>query len=319
MATRFINGGEPNYLGFPFNSEIELLEKIRDEAVLAGWTVENDLIVAQSQMTLSAISGVNAHKCYLVFKIEDNPDITLGKKLALYGDLTGTGASISPTVYTQFIGGQEGRLWAAITESHMGICTVGTDGEYRGIHGGFCDRVDPINDSGAWYIGYISGYIYDNYVARAAHDQEIWRQLNNSNIIRDGGNWASNNKEDGGCMGCMDRYTVGTGKRVSNTNTFSNGSYPNQSPIYLCIYGQVNRGGGSPVLGDYYLPEGRGGIYDYGYKDGSTTFANKLYFRGVIPNLRVGMASLIGGVQVSTGEQRILSVGERTWQGLRIK
>jgi hypothetical protein len=319
MTTRFINGGEPNYLGFPFYSEIELLEKIRDEAVLAGWTVEDDLISTQSEMTLSAISGVNAHKCYLVFKVEDNAAITYGKKLTLYGDLTGTGTSISSTCYTTFIGGEEGRLWAAITESHMGICTVGTDSNYRGIHGGFCDRVDPINDSGAWYIGYIH-QIHSNYVARAAHNQEIWRRLNNNNVFLDQQILSSKYRVEGGSSGCTDRYTTSQGGFKAGLFYVSAETINDNIPNTYFYKGALNRGTSSAVIGNYYLPEGRNSKYDWGLKPDSTVLANTMYFRGVIPNLRVGVASLAGGSQVEDSEtgERILSTGDITWQGMRI-
>jgi hypothetical protein len=320
MTTRFINGGLPNYLGFIFNSGTELLEKIRDEAILAGWTVEDDLISTQSEMTLSAISGINAHKCYLVFKVTDNPNITNGKLLTLYGDLTGVGTSLSPEIYTTWIDGNEGKLWAAITESHIALCTVGIDSDYRGIHGGFCDRVDSINDAGAWYIGYISVFPYNNWVARAAHDQEIWRQVNNNSVIRWGEDWSENLRVDGGSSGCNDRYTTGQGKpytsstpELVNVNTI-------RAPITYFYKGALNRGTSTAVIGNYYLPEGRTTINDWGTVTGSTILANTMYFRGIIPNLRVGMASLSGGTQVisSANGERVLSTGGITWQGMRI-
>jgi hypothetical protein len=314
----FLNGGEPDYLGVPFYDGIELLNHLKEGFLLENWTILDDSITSSQILKVRAFSGVNNHPCYLNFRVTDGI-IPNEKRLILQGDLTGTNANLSLEVYTTFISTGEGRLWAAITESHIGLCTAGIDGVYRGIHGGFCDRIDPINDSGAWYIGYIHTAWNWNYVARGARTNDIWHQIGidgytassfesvdttSSLYIR----WLPHS-----LGGTCDRYTIAFG---ASSGRHTSATDLNTNSLYKITFGSTNRGTNTCILGEYFLPEGQGA--GNWYVAGELT-GKSLYFRGVIPNLRVGVGSLLGGEQVVVGEERTLSVGEKAWQGLRIK
>lgn len=309
----FLNGGEPDYLGVPFYDGIELLNQLKDSFLLEDWTILDDSITSSQILKVQAFSGVNNHPCYLNFRVIDGGSPN-EKRLILQGDLTGTNANLSPEVYTTFISTGEGRLWAAITESHIGLCTAGTDGIYRGVHGGFCDRIDPINDSGAWYIGYIHTNWGLNYVARGARTNNIWHVIGNN------GNGYSTFEQSTSVYwnpyslgGTFDRYTLALSRGSLSHTTITN---VNTNCLYQIQDGSRNRGTNTCILGEYFLPEGQSSTG--WFVEGELT-GRSLYFRGVIPNLRVGVGSSLGGEQVIIGDERIISVGTTRWQGLRIK
>lgn len=311
----FINGGEPDYLGFPFFTETELLTKIRDVLANNGWDIIDDRIASQSTLIMKAISGVNAHPCWLIFAIDEDPNITNGKRLLLQGDTNGLGLvnDLSPIKAIEFFPGAENRLWAAITESHIAICIGNNNGvSYNGLHGGFCDRVDSVNDSTAWYVGTTSIHpnehnvagTYVNNVKWFPIGTDFWRfgEIHPGTMV-------------GSYAGTVDRYTSGFGTS-SGTNTELTNS--NQNTYYQYQKGCLNRGTSIPVLGDFYLPEGRQNVTGFQMKTGSSLFQFKMIFRGVIPNLVIGMGSLEGGIQITDDSKRYLSTGEVYFCGMRI-
>lgn len=312
----FINGGEPDYLGFPFFTETELLIKIRDVLANNGWDTIDDRIASQSILIMKAISGVNAHPCWLIFATEEDPNIINGKRLLLRGDTNGLGLAndLSPIKAIEFFPGAENRLWAAITESHIVLCIGNNNGvSYNGLHGGFCDRVDSVTDSTAWYIGTTSIHPNEHNVAGTYINNVKWFSIGSDFNLFGLINW---NTTIGAYIGTTDRYTTGYGRyhNSSDSEAFDR----TQNTFYQYRKGCLNRGSNVPVIGDFYLPEGRQVTTAFIMKPASTLFQYKMIFRGVVPNLAVGMSSLDGGIQVVDNEKRYLSTGALYFCGMRI-
>lgn len=303
MPLTFINGSAPEYRGEIFQTSGELLDNLETHLTTAGWVSLQK--VPATSLLVKGISD-NAHECFVQFVVKDNTSLINGKYLVCRGWLAADLLQGSPDDYHRFTYQENNfnRMWLTADEDSGCLCIYGTNSSCAGLHFGFVDRVDP-TDEWAWMIGWIHSIgIWYAYVARAKHNNVVWRNLKdvfhytNSENITDYRSVVPATTYDALCRG--EGYD-----HWGNSNAVN--------AFYGAYDGKRNYNG-QPLIDRYGYLEGRASTSDYG------TLQTSLYFRGFVKNAYCGVTQerataifedpLTGHVIMSTGDNR--------WQGMRI-
>lgn len=299
----FLNGGFPFYQGSVFNNETELLELIRDNLVLAGWTVVNDAIATSQLLLMQGIDGT--HNNWFKFTTQDNNVLPNGKDLIVQGDLDGTDTNLSPgDIKGFFLDNAENRFWLTADTGAFGIALDSFNGETIGIHGGFLDREEPTTDEFAWMVGFIDNKPEKKYIAKDTQTGSIWHQIYSR--------FNNNNPEYAPLHGVSDLYTICSNPYFTIINP-NGGGLSDTNPGYNYYNGNKNGYDQNVLVSEYFHLEGL-----TSYTNGAT--ANSLYYRGKVKFCGGGLSSLNAkenAVDAATGG-RYLSTGGLRSQGLLI-
>lgn len=316
MALIFKNGGAPNYTGELFRTHEQLLLSVRDFLVAAGWTTIQDSIT-DSDLLVSRGNSANGDVCYFRFDILEWTGVIEGKYLRIRGDLDGGGSNLSTGYNFYFIENADNLIYATADADSACIFTECFDGTKSNAHFGFMNRPAPSLDTFGWCIGEID-WRYDNaYWAKAVRDNNlIWRRIGDDYYRADDMGTGENNVS---YVGVADRYTVGFalyGGDREHENGYNRNS--DQNNAYYFWKGSLSPIDNKPILGEFYYLEGRGQS-NYGSSDQGTNLPSRMYFRGSIKHVVVGVASLRAKTQITDSNgRRYITVGNNGYQGFRI-
>lgn len=322
MALVFVNGGSPNYTGVVFQTTTNLLELIRDNLITAGWTVTNDQISASDYVIMECVGNGSSDPAYFRFRVIDWTGVTNGKELQVNGDLTGDLNNLSPTFSFYFIEGADNIIYLTCDEDSGALFVEAFDGTKRDCHFGFLARYSSSNDPWGWMIGRIDWRLDNAYWAKSYHNGSNWRRVGDDYTDADD---TDSNRNMGVYQGTMDRYTVfwnaihDVNHQYERDDGYGWERESNRNIAYKCYNGGVNPVTGKPVLGEFFYLEGRGSRTNYGANASGSENAPRLYYRGPVKHITVGLASLVAKTQYTTTDgKRYLSVNGLGYQGMRI-
>jgi hypothetical protein len=312
MPTYYFKGSSPDYLGEAFTTSQGLLQGIRDNLVLCGWTTITDTSTgATGSILMRGVTTVNAHNCWIKF----TTTVVSGsqERLTIRGDQTGanTTLSIDATITMDYVSGSTNYYYLT-ADNEAGCLVIRPNSLYsfRAAHFGFLDRVET-SDQYAWMVGHIYGKDYSlAFVAKGKYDSQNWKCLSEDYVSSTN---TATNQQSFAPQGIFDRYTVC--HKPANDYETTAVSYSNDNPGYRAYLGKLNYNG-LPILDNFFYIEGKdlaaqSGLY------GATTFS--LYYRGDVKFACTGVASLPGGSQcITTNGERYISGGDPGWQGFRI-
>lgn len=306
MVDTFINGGATNnYPGKEFTTGTELLTNIRDDSIIAGWTVTTDAIASNDRLLLQGDDATN--NCWIELSLATNNSVSNGVDLCLRGDLDGTGASLSPNeIKLLFVDSAINRYWQAINSGAGCISIRSSSGNNVGAHYGFLKR-RLLTDTKAWMVGYLDTRIDTAFVAESFHDNTVWRRISDDFHKADEYNVQ---EQCAPIQGVCDRFTT-----VLKPNRHYRDTNPNNPGIYADS-GMVSGINFLPLQGNYFYIEGRGGEGNY-TPDGDKPA--KLYNRGDIYFAVTGLGSIPAGSRIQDKDGFwYVSVGNVRWQGFKI-
>ena len=311
--------GDSGFDGEIFTTEIGLLQTISSTLNAAGWTIYDD--ITASKIFVAEGTASNGDKCHLEFRTENDSYILDGRRLKIRGDLDNTKTEMSPdTLQLRFIEGAQNRLWLIYDNDSVVTVIKDFNGtEMMGIHGGFCDRVNP-NNPFEWCVGYTDNSIQNSYVAKnPLDDTRIWDEVASSFVNT---NYLSSSSNIAGTFeGVLDRYTVCL--ETDSYYRYKSDSFGRPRNAGLYAYnGSVNGVDAQAVYGSYFYRLGAGNPNGYGSANYPFYFARL----GNIKYLAVGAASLPGGstgtdtsgfTYLSTGNNQINETSQ-AGQGVRV-
>ena len=289
----FFTGSHP-YQGILFTTAEELLTALKNNLLVAGWTLVNE----DTTSLLVAGTTTNNHSCHILFSVDNI-------YLQIQGDWDGTNSNLSPILNLEFTPNSNNRFWLTADGDSGAICLRNRYFYSGAIAFGFLERFDE-TDADAWMISKLNNKLNDAYVARSKHDGTIWKQIGadfaDSDVF-------TSSTLNGGYQGILD-FTTATNPYVSfyNTNLKNAG--------YTAHLGQVDGVSARPVMTRRFYLEGRGASDNY---EPEINKPPRLYNRGLIEHVANGMGKLPGGANYLTEEgDRYLSAGEEGWQALLI-
>lgn len=316
MALIFKNGGAPNYTGELFRTHEQLLISIRDMLVAAGWTTLQDSITGSNLLVSRGVSA-NGDFCYFRFDILDWAGVINGKYLRIRGDLDGGGTNLSPGFNFYFIEDADNIIFATADSDSGCLFTECFDGTKSNAHFGFMNRPAPGLDTFGWCIGEMDWRYNNVYWAKAVRNAQPWRKVGDDYYYPDNMGQGRNNIS---YVGVADRFTVGFSLYGDSSRDHYNGynRNSNKNNAYYFWNGSLSPIDNKPILGEFYYLEGRGAT-NYGSSDQGTQLSSRMYFRGNIKHVVVGLSSLRAKTQITDNAgRRYITVGNNGYQGFRI-
>lgn len=326
MPLTFLNGGSPDYLGQLFTDSDSLLSNINATLQSAGLTTITN---SPNLLEMNLLATDNSDSAAIRFTTNITANNTIELQVILAHDST---FSISSPTYKCFAtNGQQNRLWLTADQDHLVLCIQDFGGLCYGLHAGYLLRLDP-DDTFGFVIGIPCTSVYKSDAYRnqapishrynytiaksyATGDKNWFAPAtyfpNNSAI--EGGEYPSTITGSYFGAGFMNRHAnclVPFGSSLINS---SNNAGQNNH------IGNVNALNNKSILGEYYAIEGIDTGSEYVDNVPGNQLGQRLYFRGVVQNVVVGMSHLLDGIQIEdlTGK-RYISVGGLTYGGIRI-
>lgn len=329
MPLTFLNGGAPDYLGFNFTNSTDLLTEIHTTLLAAGLTsITNTPATGLIELNILALDNSDSHAIRFETNINQN---VLELIVTLSYDSTFTTNSPAYKLFAE--NNQSNRLWLTCNSDHLVMCIQEFSGLCHGLHAGYLLRLDA-NDTYAFVIGIpcTSAYKLDAFNGQAPQSHRFNYTIaksfhtNSTDWFAPATYFWRNNSESGGSypdlsqgpyFGCgfMNRHAntiLAFGSAVSNSS--QNAGRNNH-------IGNSNGLNNKTILGEYYAIEGSdtGNQQSYTLNEPGKALGEKLYFRGVVQNVVVGMSHLLGGIQIEDEiGQRFISTGGLTYCGIRI-
>lgn len=287
MPLTFLNGGAPNYSGQTFTTANDLINHIETTLVSAGW-VSITKVVGTSVL-LKGTSQTNNHNCWVEFIYADT------SYLHVRGWLEQAKTNGSPQSTTLGTGifcrvsiGFENRLWITANSDAGCICIIPNSAPAQGVHFGFLDRIDT-SDQWAWMVGNIGNVVTSGSIPNAYSAKDKYSLSNNISS-----NWRS--------------------IAIDMPMTRQWGTYD-------ATWADTNTGrrnyDGACLIRPYFWLEGR---VTSPSEASVSTAPNSPYFRGNVQYAYTGMASTSAGTFGTDPISgfRFMSVGDSSWQGMRI-
>ena len=343
--TYFLNGGNPGGgNAYPGATQTEIgaaLTFIRDQMLDAvsgkGWQIGDvDDIPGSLIFTIDG-TGTENNKIRMEISGEafsapgsSNHLISVRvRDLDSAGTLANSEVDWSPALKVSFEDGNTNKIFMAIEEDAIVLCTIPASGMSGSLYAGYCDRLDT-SDNMAIYMGHpitygdVPGTTNSNvqlsgmertYIAKRFEDEGEWKKIaqnvvpgigyqNNtySNLINHHDpmdlRWYSNANWNS----TVNNYNISRGTHLGSGNAYSN----------------------KPILMPFFNIETgykRNGTYSSHSEYSSTSYPGtvQLACRGYIKNVVRGLAYAGAGVQWQTESGEIyMSTGAGGWHGMRI-
>ncbi len=106
----FFTGSHP-YQGILFTTAEELLTALKNNLLVAGWTLVNE----DTTSLLVAGTTTNNHSCYILFSVDNI-------YLQIQGDWDGTNSNLSPILNLEFTPNSNNRFWLTADGDSGAIC-----------------------------------------------------------------------------------------------------------------------------------------------------------------------------------------------------
>lgn len=313
MALKFINGGS-NLLGELHTSRQSILNSIKDNLLLAGWTIPVNNINNTTTNNYFIGRGDNGlTQCWA--KVSAN-----ATDIIVQGDWQGNNTILSSQwsigKYTE---GQQNRLYLCAENDFFSASIYDMFGDR--MNGAFCGypqiKLFP-NDQGAWYSGQINsmGCVFVE-VARHWATNNNWVSWEDVSFVS-GSDWNASTSNSYPSQGTFDRFTTAL-KPYSNYLTNAS----NRAASVYAQNGSLNAVNQLAVLGPMYFVEGLATSTSYPiltYQGDNVP--TPLPIKGFYNHLVVGAAyynqrTIIEDIYSGTN-WKYLSVGNRGFQGMRI-
>lgn len=343
--TYFINGGNPGggnaYPGVTHTAIGDALTFIRDQMLDSisgeGWQI-GDVDDIGGSLTFT-IDGTGLENNKIRMEISARAFSAPGRSNHLIGvrvrDLDSAGTTTnsevgwSPKIEVSFEDGNTNKIFMAIEEDSIVLCTIPASGMPASLYAGYCDRLNT-SDNMAIYIGYPLTYgdvpatttsslqlsgMWRTYVAKRFEDGREWEQVaktttpgfnyqntSYSNLINHHDPMDLRWYNSASWHSTVNNYNITRGTHLGSGNAYSN----------------------KPILMPFFIIETgykQNGVYNSHFEYSSTNYpgAIQLACRGYIKNVVRGLAYAGAGVQWQTESGEIyMSTGGGGWHGMRI-